>query len=271
MTGLTVDAVAVAVEDDPRYVAAGQMPTDPVQLRAVMRQWPHGVPTELGAEYLASVSDHAGIPMPALRMLTVREDGTEAAALALAGLGAPPQPQPLVLVQAAADRDSSAMLLPRLVHELAWHVTEEMGLTHLGDLGGTAILELLSWWADERVGATVLIVDQPLFVGADRAPDRISAVALRFGGGDGPLRVLDWGEDAPPDGADRQFTGDGACGGWPDLHAALGRHELRTGDRIVVRSGTGDRQGWGLLRYQAAATDRRPAWWRSRVRVGSTR
>ena len=52
------------------------------------------------------------------------------------------------MVQSGPDRDNSAMLLPRLVHELDWHVTEVIGVTHLGSTGGTTILDLLSWWVD---------------------------------------------------------------------------------------------------------------------------
>jgi hypothetical protein len=201
-----------------------------------------------------------------VQMLSIRADGAELPEIALTVLGAPPHPQPLLLVQAAPDRDTTTMLLPRLVHELDWQVTEDLGITHLGDLGGTTILDMLSWSVDPAVGATVVVADQPLFATADRLPEQMTAVALRFGSA-GPLLVLGWGEGAPPADADRRFSGNGACGGWPDLHAALGRGELRAGGRIVVQSGSADQQGWLLLRHDAGPGDR-PAWWRPPGRAG---
>jgi hypothetical protein len=277
---LTVEAVAVAIEDAPPYSAVGQYPTDPEQLLVELGESTDQVPDELrlhiqrlGPREAAVMIDLVGsvvratnIPMSAARMLTIREDGAELAEVALTALGPPPRPQPLFLVQTTSDRDTSAMLLPKLVHELDWHVTEELGITHLGGLGGTAILDMLSWSVDPHIGATVIVADQPHVVTADHVPNRLLAVALRFGG-DGPLEVLDWGEGRPPAGADQQFTGSGACGGWPDLHAALGNRQLRTGNRIVVQSGAGDQLGWALLRY-AGEADGRPAWWRSPVRLG---
>lgn len=262
---LSVDALAVSVEHAPPYLGDGMMPTRAEDLAGLLREWSGDPAAEHKAEYLISVSTHAGIPLERLRMLTPREDAVEAAELALAALGPPPTPQPLLLVQSGPDRDNSTMLLPRLVHELDWDVTEVLGVTHLGSAGGTAILELLTWWVDPPIGATVLVVDQPVFVDADRVPDQLLAVALRFHG-DGPLRVLDWGEGSAAPAAEHRFTGANACGGWPDLHAALGSDRVRPGDRIVVSSGDLDRQAWCLLQRHTPS-DSPPAWWRPPVRV----
>lgn len=276
---LTVEAMAVAVEYDPPYLPVGEFPTDPEQLWEVLDEWAERAPAELqhviqrmgtgGAavviEFVTSVAAHIDIPKSVLQMLSVRADGTEIAEAALAALGAPRQPQPLLLVQATADRDTTAMLLPRLVHELTWPVTEELGVTHLGCTGGTAILDMLSWWVDPQVGATVIIIDQPQFVATDRVPERLSAVALRFGG-TGPLQVLGCGMGGRSGNVDYRFTGPGACGGWLDLHRALGNPWLRCGDRIVVQSGADDQSGWGLIRCKSVI-DGRPVWWRPPVWV----
>ncbi|MEV0156319.1 hypothetical protein AB0H57_21675 [Micromonospora sp. NPDC050686] len=280
---LTVEAMAVAVEDGPPYLPVGEFPTDPEKLWEVLDEWAERAPAELRQviermgtgwaavviEFLSSVAAHIDIPKPVLRMLSVRADGTEIAEAALAALGAPRQPQPLLLVQATADRDTTAMLLPRLVHELAWPVTEELGVTHLGCSGGTAILDMLAWWVDPRVGATVIIVDQPQFVAADRLPERLSAVALRFGA-TGPLEVLGCGTEGSSGNVDYRFTGPGACGGWLDLHRALGNPRLRGGDRIVVQSRADDQAGWGLIRCKSVIGGR-PLWWRPPVRVTGSR
>ncbi len=258
---LSIEALSVCVEEKPPYIGDGGMPTTAEELRDLVSQWPGGPPAELKAEFVAAVSTHAGIPISRLRILMPREDDAEVAQQALAALGAPRRPQPLVMVQSGPDRDNSAMLLPRLVHELDWHVTEVIGVTHLGSTGGTTILDLLSWWVDPRVGATVLVVDQPVFVDTDQVPDRILAVAIRMGNG-GQLQVLDWGEGAPTAEADHRLAGAGACGGWPQLHAALGHDgALQPGDRILVCSGSGERQGWCLLQMPATVSGR-PAWWR---------
>lgn len=280
--GLTVEALAVAVEADPTYLAVGQYPDDPEELQTLLdgRAAPvtDGLAEpikRLAADEVASMIDfvvtavtYTNIPRDVVRMLLLREDGVELAELALATLGAPPRPQPLLLVQASCDRDTPAMLLPKLVHELDWYVTEELGITHLGALGGTAILDMLSWSVDPHAGATAVVADQPHFVAADQVPEQISAVALRFGA-DGALQVLDWGEGRPPADSGRRFSGPGACGGWLALHAALGRGELRTGDPIAVQSRAGDRLGWALLRFRGESGGR-PVWWRPPRRVGNS-
>ncbi|MFG2263221.1 hypothetical protein [Streptomyces sp. NPDC048720] len=254
---LSVDALAVAVEESPRYCDAGQARAaggDPAE-GGLFGGWTEADPEAGGllASYLSSVAEHSGAPLRELRMLAAREDGADLAETALRRLGPPPGPQPFVLVQSAADRDTLSAALPRLVHERDWPVTEDMGVTHLGDLGGAAVLDLLSWWADPAVGVTAVVVDEPLFALAGAVPGRLTAVALRFGGGDGPLRVLGWGEGGRPGpGADRVFTGPGACGGWPDLHHALHRDELRSGERVLVRCGADEHHAWVLLSRTAA-------------------
>ncbi|MCX4661906.1 hypothetical protein [Streptomyces uncialis] len=252
---LSVVALAVATEEDPRYHDPRRS-RDTEDMAGLFGGWDTAREDEgdgLLAAYLASVAQYSGAPPSELRMLTAPPDGEDIARTALSRLGPPPGPQPFVLVQASADRDMLSAALPRLVHESRWPVTEDLGLTHLGDLGGTAVVGLVSWWADARSGATALVVDQPLFALAGTLPARLTAVALRFGDGDGPLHVLDQGEGRPPPAADRSFHGPGACGGWPELHHALHHDELRPDDRILVRCGAEEQRSWVLLRRTASA------------------
>lgn len=279
-TELAVEAIAVAAEDAPRYLAVEPYSGDPEDLLALLAASTEQVPQDLRElvgglglreaavmiDFVSSLVRAAGIPISTAQILQMREDGAELAGCVLNSVGPPPHPQPLALVQSSSDRDTSAMLLAKLVHERNWHDTEELGITHLGELGATGILDLLSWLVDPHVGATVIVTDQPYLVRDSEIPQRLTAVALRFGR-DGVLDVLDWGEGRPPAGADRQFGGRGACGGWPDLHAAIGRRQLAAGEHIVVRSGAGDLGGWGLLRCTGEVGDR-PAWWRAPIRLG---
>ncbi|WP_353942649.1 hypothetical protein ABII15_13990 [Streptomyces sp. HUAS MG91] len=252
---LSIDALTVAVEESPRYRdAAGAQAAD--GMSGMFGGWeaagddPDG---GLLAGYLASVAEYSGRPVDRLRMLTARADGEDVVETALRALGPPPGPQPFVLVHSGADRDTLGAALPRLVHEMGWEVTEDMGLTHLGDLGGAAVVDLVSWWADPRAGATAVVLDQPLFALADAVPERLTAVGLRFGAGDGPLRVLARGEGGPVPESDHVFSGPGACGGWPELHRALQHDEPRPDDRILVRCGAGEHHAWVLL-SRAAGT-----------------
>ncbi|MFF9625775.1 hypothetical protein [Streptomyces griseosporeus] len=271
---LSVTALAVATEEDPRYGDArgSQGGDDGTGLFGGWDAPGQEAGGGLLTAYLTSVAEHSGLPLGRLRMLTAPADGTGLAEKALLRLGPPPVPQPFALVQAAADRDTLSAELPRLMQELEWPFTEDMGLTHLGDRGGATVVDLVSWWADPATGATVVVADQPLFALAGRLPRRLTAVALRFGGGEGPLHVLDWGEDRPAPAADHVYTGPGACGGWPALCDALDGDALdglardsdardsdepRPGDRILVRCGAGEHHAWVLLRRTAAPFGRR--------------
>lgn len=254
---LSVEALSVAFENDADYADLARTAAEG-DLAGLFGGWSAGAEDADGgmiAAYLHAVSTHSGIPQPRLRMLTVRPDGAEPAARALAGLGAPPGPQPLLLVQADGDRDILSAALPRLVEETEWTVTEDLGLTHMGDVGGTAVMDLLSWWMDPEAGATVVVVDQPLFVRDDRVPDRLTAVALRFRGGEhGRWQVLGWGEGEPPADADRVCSGPGACGAWSELHRLDLDGDLRPGDRILLLAGSAERRAWLLLRQSAPTT-----------------
>ncbi|MFE0651503.1 hypothetical protein ACFVZH_23225 [Streptomyces sp. NPDC059534] len=244
---LSIDALAVAVEDSPRYCdAGGSQAAD--GMAGMFGGWDAADGEADGgllAGYLSSVAEHSGMPVDDLRMLTARADGEDIVETALRALGPPPGPQPLVLVHSGADRDTLSAALPRLVHERGWEVTEDMGITHLGDLGGAAVVDLVSWWAAD--GATAVVLDQPLFALAGALPERLTAVALRFGTGDGPLRVLGRGEGGPVPDSDHVFSGPGACGGWPELHRALRHDEPRPDDRILVRCGVREHHAWVLL------------------------
>jgi hypothetical protein len=225
MSELSVTALAVATADSPEHVPVA------------------GVGAELPALVRAAVA--AG-PVPADH-LTVRvgdgTDGPDVSAEALAALGAPGQPHPLVLVRSGPLRDPLTAALAGLVHESGW-AGEDLGLTHLEELGGSLVFGLLDW-ALPAAGGTVLVCDEPL-CGDDRCgPPRYAAVGLRLRRGDGPLRVLGCGE-GPPDARDGElrFTGVGPCDAWLALHAALAAGRVADGTPVLLHTRSARREGW---------------------------
>ena len=149
--------------------------------------------------------------------------------------------------------------LAQLVHESGW-AGEDLGITHLEELGGTAVFDLLRWAVPAGTGATVVVCDEPLFVDA-RVPGRFKAVGLRLAQGAGPLRVLGCGEGGPAaaqgaegtvgaegtDGAAHRFSGRGPCDGWLEFHEALAAGKVRDGERVLVHARGPLREGWLLL------------------------
>lgn len=232
MAELGLAAIAVARDERPVYRDAAGLP-DATQSASLAR----------------TMSRLYDIPV---QRLAVLDGGAELPARALAALGAPDSAQPLALVQSTPSPEVIIMPLARLVHELGWPVSEDIGVTHLHELGGTAVLELLSWSVGGD-GATAVIVDQPVYVEAGSQPSTVAAVALRVCGPDGPLRVLDWGEGAPAGEVARRFTGTGPCDAWLALRDALAAGELTDGDRVLLHTLGRHRDGWALLEIRDAA------------------
>jgi hypothetical protein len=228
MSSLVVDAIAVAVDEKPNYLVAAEL--EDANLRE-----------------MAKVIAGLGVaPFERLAMLADTTDGSDVSARALAAMGPPAAPHQLYFVRSGPDADPFVAMLPRLVHHLGW-VTEDFGITHLDELGGTSVLELLSWAADPGSGSTAVVVDEPVFADADALPPSLSAVALRVHSGTGPVRVLSWGEGAPgTDGVSHVFAGRGPCDSWIGLHAALRTGVVADGDRVLLHA-CGGREGWALL------------------------
>ncbi|MCX4750464.1 hypothetical protein OG455_33980 [Kitasatospora sp. NBC_01287] len=228
---LGIEALSVATLPFEHYVPLGSFPVDAVPLFRLERE--HGIPAE-HVLVLSSQDTTGGEP--------------DVSALALAGLGAPPVEQPLFLVRSGPLRDSMVASLAQLVHESGW-VGEDVGITHLEELGGTVVFDLLGWAVPQESGATVVVCDEPLFADA-RVPGHFAAVGLRVRRGAGPLRVAGCGE-GPPDGAvgavAHRFSGRGACDGWLALHRALAAGRVRDGERVLVHASGPLREGWLLL------------------------
>ncbi|MEZ0109814.1 hypothetical protein ABH920_003828 [Catenulispora sp. EB89] len=248
--GLSVEAVSAATLPFENYV-----PVDSYEL-AVPRsrlEREHGIPPE-----------HALV----LSSQDSVWDGPGVSGLALAGLGVPAAAQPLFLVRSGPLRDSMVAGLAQLVHESGW-AGEDLGITHLEELGGTAVFDLLGWAVPADTGATVVVCDEPVFADA-RVPGRFKAVGLRLRRGPGPLRVLGCGVGGPaaadgPDGgqgadgadgsqgadssdrAEHRFSGPGPCDGWLAFHDALAAGEVRDGERVLVHARGPVREGWLLL------------------------
>jgi hypothetical protein len=250
MPELVIDAISVAVDEQPGYRPATAI-EDPA-LREI-------------AEVVAGLDSSAPD-----RLLVLADilDGTDVTARAVAQLGAPPQPQPLYLVRSGPEPDPFVAMMPRLVHGLDW-VTEDLGITHLDEVGGVGVLELLRWSADPALGVTVVLVDQPVFVDAERPPKSVLAVAFRVSWGSGPLRVLDAAERAVPasvlDAAMHRFGGAGPCDAWIGLHAGLRSGIVGDGERVLLHTSGGGREGWvsldivvsGAIRLAGGAGDER--------------
>ena len=152
-----------------------------------------------GAEFAmqaGGVAHFSGVPMERLLVLRSELDGeSDVSSLALACLGPPAEPQPLFLVRSGPERDPYVVELARIVHGAAW-AGEDVGITHLDELGGTLVFDLLDW-AVPAAGATVLVCDDPAYVDESQDTSRIGAVAIRLRRGPGPLRVLGCGEGSP--------------------------------------------------------------------------
>ncbi|WP_433271697.1 hypothetical protein ACQPZF_13320 [Actinosynnema sp. CS-041913] len=223
MAELSVRAIAAAVDEHPEYRRVAAFEGDAAMLDV--------------AETLARFR---GTPVGRLRFLA-DDHKADVAVAALAALGPPDEPQPLLLVRADPDPDPFVAVLPRIVHDLPW-VSEELGITHLEELSGTAVVELLSWLLDER-GATVVIADQPPVVVGEPKP--LSAVALRVSHGGGPLRITGWGSGEPAP-STHVFGGPGPCDGWRGLSEAVADGRVVPGHSVTVEV-RGPALGWVRL------------------------
>lgn len=232
MPELTIEALAGAVAEAPDYRPATGL-ADGHELRSLSR----------------TIAGLREVGLDRVAVLEARPDGIDVSSRALAALGRPAVPgQPVYLVRPEPESEPFVATLARLVHELDWPAGDDLGVTHLEELGGVLVFELLSWLVDPAVGATVLVVDEPLFADSADCPSTVSAIALRVGAGDGPIRVLDWGEGAPVTiAAHVFFTGTGPCDAWLALHAALRAGRIAAGDRVLLRTRGPRREGWVLL------------------------
>jgi hypothetical protein len=228
MSELSVTAISVATRTRPDYRPVAALPGPDDDTLAL-------------ADGLAR---YTGIPVHRLWLLPPEDPDSDVGEAALTGLGEPAGPQPLFLVRSGPLRDSKTVELARLVHETDWPGAD-IGITHLDELGGTQVFDLLDWAVDEL--ATVLVCDDPVFVDALSDTAAIAAVGLRVHRGDGPLRVLDCGEGAPPRHPGRRFGGPGACDGWLARHAALRAGQLADGEEFLLHAKGPCREGWLAL------------------------
>ena len=240
MTGLVVEAIAVAVLERPAYRSIADFGTDP-DMMALAR----------------AAAERNEVPLERLRFLADEPD-LDVASVALDELGAPEREQPVLLVRSSPDPDPFVSSLARMVDGRSW-IGEELGLTHLEELGGTAVLEFLDWFMPDA-GATVLIVDQSAVVDVAAPRPAPAAVALRVGRGSGLIRVVSWGEGAPPPSVAYRFTGQGPCDPWIDLHTALAGGWLAPGDEALLHAtGTGGRESWALIELDGVPGSMEPS------------
>lgn len=211
-------------------------------------------PDDLLPKQRVEAAIHEGIPRE--HLIVVNPDDTDEPELsdrALAAVGVPDDDQPLFLIRSGPLRDPMVTLLARMVLQFGW-LGDDIGITHLDELGGTVGFELLDWAIPEDV-ATALICDEPVFADARVGVGRFATVGLRVHRGDGPLRILDAGEGSPgsfPD-VEWRFTGAGACDGWLDVHAALSAGDVADGERILLHTKGPLREGWLLAQVVDAA------------------
>ncbi len=198
---------------------------------------------ELVAGLPAARISSSGIPVSRLLVQSPAhvEDPGDVSAAVLGALGV--AEEPLFLVRSGPQRDTMVAALARLVHESGWP-GEEVGITHLDELGGTVVFDLLSWAV--QASATVVICDEPLFADA-RSSLGFSAVGLRVDHGPSPLRVLACGEGPPPSCAGHYFAGGGPCDAWISLHSALKVGDIHAGDKILLHAKGPNREGWLTL------------------------
>lgn len=231
--GLSVEALAVAFQANAGY-----------------RPMPAG---DEALPVIAALGAIRGLPADRLAVRDGRGANEDVCGRALSGVGVPADDQPLYLVNPGMGPDMFVAVMPRLVQELGWR-GEDIGITHLDEAGGTAVFGMLDWSTGPDGRATVLIVDEPLFVDVLAGPRPVSAAAVRVSRDAGPLRILGAGEGDPPaelpggaGTASHEFGGPGPCDGWLALTQAALDGRLGDGDRVLIRADGASRRGWALF------------------------
>lgn len=242
MAELSITALAVSVCDDAVY--------RPVAALAEGHEF---------QQLAQGVAQQAGTTLQAIRLRPADGQSTDVSALALAALGPEHRDEPLFLVRSGPLSDPYGALLARLVFESGWE-GEDVGITHLDELGGTVVFDLLRWAVPDGGGATALICDDPLFA-HDAAWDagqsaeenhrsRVAAAAVRVRRGSGALRVIGCGEGAPTalsDHAEHRLHGRRPSDGWIALREAVARQCIDNGDRVLIHTRGSLREGWLLM------------------------
>ncbi|HEU5425704.1 MAG TPA: hypothetical protein VFU74_02475 [Actinocrinis sp.] len=235
MADLSITAIAVAVCDEAVY--------RPAALLAEGHEF---------RQLAQGVAQQAGTAPESLRLLPAGGQTPDVSALALGALGAEHRAEPLFLVRSGPLSDPYGALLARLVFESGWE-GEDVGITHLDELGGTVVFDLLRWAIPDGCGGTALICDDPLFA-EDHAGaagrSRVAAAAVRVLRGPGALRVLDCGEGAPAppaDHAEHRLHGTRPGDGWIALRDAVARQHVKNGDRVLIHTRGPLREGWLLI------------------------
>jgi hypothetical protein len=233
--GLSVTAIAVSVCDDAVY-----RPATLFDEGHEFRQLATGV------------AQQAGSTLEAVRLWPADGQTPDVSSLALAALGPERRDEPLFLVRSGPLRDPYGALLARLVFESGWE-GEDIGITHLDELGGTVVFDLLAWAVPDGSGATALICDDPLFAEGPADADgrsRVAAAAIRVRRGAGALLVIGCGEGAPTalsDQASHRLHGSRPVDGWIALRDAVARQQVNDGDRVLMHTRGPLREGWLLL------------------------
>ncbi|WP_410667775.1 hypothetical protein [Amycolatopsis sp. cmx-4-68] len=238
MPDLGIDTIAFAAARREEYLPLSALP---------------GAADLVPPERLAA----AGIPLSRLMVRIPEDDDVDVAAQVLAALGPPVLPQPLFFVRSGPLRDPNVAALAGLVHRSGW-AGEDIGLSHLDELGGTAVFGLLEWAVE--TDATAVVCDEPLFADEAAGQPRFAAVGLRLRRGAAPLTVSGCGEGKPALAGDHRFTGRGPCDAWLAFCAALAEGVVADGERVLLHTRGPLREGWlSLLAVDVAALRLVPA------------
>ncbi|WP_158920731.1 hypothetical protein [Streptomyces sp. NBRC 109706] len=203
------------------------------------------------------VAEAHGIPLEHLLVVTpndvVETGGPDTSARALAALGPPTPDETLLLVRSGPLRDAKVAALAGLVHAFDWP-GDDLGITHLDELGGVLALDLPRWALAAGARASTLVCDEPLFADGRLGMAWFTTVGLRVVRGPGPLTFLGSGEGPPPDdfrseAPARRVTGRAPCDVWLTLRNLLHLGELRPGERVLLHTRGPRREGW--LRLEA--------------------
>lgn len=239
MPDLGIDTIAFAAARREEYVPLAALP---------------GAADLVPQERLAA----AGIPLSRLMVRIPEDDDVDVTAQVLAALGPPAVPQPLYFVRSGPLRDPNVAALAGLVHRSGW-AGEDVGLSHLDELGGTAVFGLLEWAVETE--ATAVVCDEPLFADAACGAPRFAAVGVRVRrGAASPLAVSGCGEGKPALTGGHRFTGRGPCDAWLAFCAALSEGVITDGDRVLLHTRGPLREGWlSLLAVDVSALRLVPA------------
>jgi hypothetical protein len=200
------------------------------------------------------IAERFGLCPADLRYLSAEHQIQDAGELVLEQLGERAEPQPLYVTRSGGEPDPFISSLASLTHRHSW-VRDELVLTHLESLAGSAVFAFLAW-AITPAGATVLMLDKPPMMVVGKPVPMSTAVGVRIDTAGGGTRVSGWGVGAPPQGTRGvRLEGTRSCDAWHAFASAVTDGQVAAGDHFVLHTRDDVQEGWVTLEVVTP-----PAW-----------